>query len=76
MFIKSISSYNIDHVGRTIQRVTNYGQYKGISFAIDNYNYKGTTLQKRFVAWSDTWQIIRNKIRGKDGKFKRLGYDG
>lgn len=73
MLINRIESYFVDGCRRTMQRVTTYGKHKGIHFAIDNYNYKGKTLEKRFVAWSDNWQIIRNKIRGKNGKFERIG---
>lgn len=73
MFVKSISSYSVDNIGRTIQRVTTYGKYKDTHIAIDNYLYKGNIIEKRFVAWGDTWQKIVNKIKNKNGKFERIG---
>lgn len=73
MFIKEISSYSVDNIGRVIQRTTKYGKFHDTHIAIDNYNYKGTTIQKRFVAWGDTWQKILNKVRNKQGKFERIG---
>lgn len=73
MFIKQLSSYGVDSIGRVRQRVTTYGKYKGYSIAIDNFNYKGKTLQKRFVVWDDNFQQIIPKVRDKDGKFKTIG---
>lgn len=73
MFINRVESYFVDNCRRTMQRVTTYGKHKDVSFAIDNYNYKGKTLEKRFVAWTDNWQLIRNKVRNKDGKFEVIG---
>lgn len=73
MFINRVESYFIDNCRRTINRVTTYGKHKDTSIVIDNFNYKGKTLEKRFVAWTDNWQVIRNKIRGKNGKFERIG---
>lgn len=73
MFINRVESYFIDNCRRTIHRVTTYGKHKNISFVVDNYNYKGTTIEKRIVAFTDTWQKIVNKIRNKDGKFERIG---
>ena len=55
MLINRLESYFIDNCRRTIQRVTTFGKYKCVSIAIDNYNYKGTTIEKRFVTWNDTW---------------------
>lgn len=72
MFINRVESYFIDNCRRTIQRVTTYGKHKDVSFAVDNYNYKGTTIEKRFVAWSDTCQKIVSKVRNKNGKFERI----
>lgn len=73
MFIKSVQSCSVDSIGRTIQRVTTYGKHKNTHFAVDNWNYKGNTIQKRIVAWGDNWQKIVNKIRNKNGKFERIG---
>lgn len=72
MFINRVESYFIDNCRRTIQRVTTYGKHKDTHFVVDNFNYKGKTLEKRFVAWTDNWQVIRNKTRNKDGKFERM----
>lgn len=73
MFINRVSSYFMDDCRRTIQRVTTCGKFKDTSIVVDNYNYKGTTIEKRIVAWGDNWQKIVNKIRNKDGKFERIG---
>lgn len=73
MFINRVESYFVDGCRRAMKRVTTYGKYKDTNIVIDNYNYKGKTIGKRFVAWGDTWQKIVNKVRGKDGKFKSLG---
>ena len=73
MFINKLESYFIDNCRRTINRVTTYGKHKDTSIVIDNFKYKGNTIEKRFVLFGDTWQKIVNKIRNKDGKFERLG---
>lgn len=62
----------MDRIGRVIQRKTTYGKYKDTSIAIDEYIHKGTTIQKRYVTWGETWQRIVNKVRGKDGKMRNL----
>lgn len=73
MFINRVESYFIDNSRRTINRVTTYGKHKDVSFVIDNFNYKGKTIEKRFVVWGNTWQKIVNKVRGKNDKFERIG---
>lgn len=73
MFINRVESYFVDNCRRTINRVTTYGKYKDTNIVIENFNYKGNTIQKKFTLFGDTWQKIVNKVRGKNGKFERLG---
>lgn len=72
MLINRIESNFVDRFGRVMRRITTYGKYNGTSIAIDNLEYKGKTFAKHFVAWTDDWQLIRNKVRNKDGRFERV----
>jgi hypothetical protein len=54
-------------------RVTTIGEFRGIHIAIDNFKDKvGNVLQKRYVLWNDSTQLVWYKNRRQDGKFDIL----
>ena len=81
MYINTINSRLIGSYERALlgiaeqasKRKTTFGEFRGIHIAIDNFtNREGITLQKRFVLWNESTQLVYYKNRNSKGRFDLL----
>lgn len=81
MYINTFSSHLISPFERALigmseraaKRVTTVGEFKGVHIVIDHFkDAQDVILQKRYVLWDNSTQLVWYKNKNAEGKFDLL----